>query len=151
MVKLKEDEGDPHNDLEFWQWALKVIQRLGAEGMSSDESVDELNTPRGQDRLYRVRIMVWRKRVEEFLKAIDECRQAENGIFSLRGSMGLKRTRPPNDEPAAWPRSSRPPVECLPFVFYDERWFNEVDANVRMATLHVTAEEFRWAQIYSRN
>lgn len=148
MVQLKDEAGDPHNDLEFWKWALEVIQRLGAEGMSSDESSDESGP--GRNRIYRVRIMVWRKRMEDVLKMVDECRQAENGIFSLRGSTGLTRSRSPPDEPTTWPRSCRPPLEHLPYVFYDEKWFGDVDVNVRMATLHVSAEEFRWAQLYNR-
>lgn len=148
MVELKEDQGDPHADLEFWKWALTVIERLGAEGMSSDESCGEETAT--HERIYRVKIMVWRRRMEDVLKIIDECRHGSNGIFSLRGSTGLKRIRPPTDEPQTWPRSKRPAGEHLPFVFYDEHWFNEVDVGVRVSTLHVTQEEFRWAQLYSR-
>lgn len=147
MVQLKEEQCDPHNDLEFWRWALEVIGRLGAEGTSSDESCDESNT---RERVYKVSIMVWRKRMEDVLKIVDDCRHDQNGIFSLRGSTGLKRIRPPVEEPASWPRSKRPALEHLSYVFYDEKWFSEIDGNVRMATLHVTEEEFRWAQLYSR-
>lgn len=148
MVELKDGQHDPHDDLAFWRWALKVIERLGADGMSSDESCVDQNVT--NDRTYRVKIVVWRKRMEDFLKIIDECRYAGNGIFSLRGSTGSRRIRPPADVPETWPRSKRPPVECLPYVFYNEDWFSEVDENVRMTTLHVTEEEFQWAQLYSR-
>lgn len=115
MVELKADQGDPHDDLEFWKWALEVIRRLGAEGMSSDETANELNS--GHDHIYRVKIMVWRRRMEDVLKIIDGSRHAGNGIFSLCGSTGLHRTRSSPEEPNAWPRSRRPPLESLPYVF----------------------------------
>lgn len=150
MIKLKDDEGDPHEDLELWKWALEVIERLAADGMSSDESGGEESGVSQQDQLYQVKIMVWRRRMEDVLKLIDDCRHSENGIFSLRGYTGLKRKRPPTNAPGNWPVSHRPAMEQLPVVFYDEDWFKAVDINVRMTTLNVSAEQFRWALLHSR-
>lgn len=58
MVLLKEGEGDPQQDLQFWKWVLKVIRKYGAEGMSSDESDDNHNGLR-YEKVYHVKIMVW--------------------------------------------------------------------------------------------
>lgn len=149
MIKLKSDEGDPHQDLRFWEWALTVIQRLQAEGMSSDESADDAVHPGAQ--IYRVKIMIWRRRMEDILQIIDQARHSKNGIYSLSGSTGLTRTRPPVNVPADWPQSTRNPVEALPYIFYDQTWFHRESPDVRAAVLHVTAEEFQWAQVFSRN
>ena len=66
MIELKEGEGDPHKDLHFWRWALKVIKRYEAGGMSSDESDNEAVA--GQAPVYRVKVMVWRRRIDDLLK-----------------------------------------------------------------------------------
>lgn len=79
MVELKEGQGDPHNDLDFWKWAMDVISRLGAEGMSSDESCDE--DSRTHERIYKVSISVWCKHMEDVLKIVDDCRHDQNGVF----------------------------------------------------------------------
>lgn len=145
MVHLKGGEGDPDGDLRFWKWSLDVIQRLKADGMSSDESGGEDQIG---ERIYRVKIMVWRRRIEDLIQHIDRGRR-DVGIYSLRGSTGCKRLRaPPGPYPQDWPETSRNPLESLPYVFYDEDWFQRVSADVRQASLHVTREEFEWFQMY---
>lgn len=146
MIELKEGEGDPDDDLKLWKWALEVLCRLKADGMSSDESGGE---NLGFDRVYRVKIMVWRRRMDDLLQFIDRGRR-DRGIFSLRGSTGETRLRSQHDV-TDWPNSSRDPIPYLPYVFYEEEWFNKVDSERRQATLHVSREEFQWFRVYARN
>lgn len=146
MVKLKEGEGDPQADLEFWRWALKVIRRYGAEGMSSDESSDDFTGERYK-KVYRVKIMVWRHRIEDLLKIIEDARHGDNMLFAHRGSTGVQRTRP-DYEDLNWPESRRDPVAELPYVFYNEDWFSEVATDIRQSVLHVSSEEFRWLRSF---
>jgi hypothetical protein len=151
MVKLLEDEGDPDKDLQFWRFALQVIQRLGMDGMSSDESGGEEQY--GADKIYRVKIMVWRRRMEDILTNVDQARRNGCGLFSLRGAPGIKRIRPPvpgSQDHQDWPSTNRDPLPRLPFIFYDDNWFSQVTPEVRQTTLHVSAEEFAWFSMYSR-
>lgn len=142
MILLKAGEGDLQGDLEFWRWALTVIQRYGHEGMSSEESGDDYQGKEYR-RIYRVKIMVWRRRIDDLLKLIDDARHGDSMLFSLRGSTGVQRLRPDYLDPN-WPRTRRDPVQELPYLFYDEDWFQEVDVDIRLAMLHVSSEEFRW-------
>lgn len=146
MIQLKEGEGDPDKDLHFWKWALEVIKRLKAEGMSSDESGGE---NLGVERVYRVKIVVWRRRMEDILELVDRGRR-DRGIFSLCGSTGVTRLRCPAGS-TDWPKSTRDVAESLPYIFYDEDWFTSVGTAARQATLHVSREEFKWFRLYSSN
>lgn len=156
MVELKGDATNIHSDLVFWKWALGVIKRLGSEGMSSEESDHDALS---DQKIYRIKIVAWRKRIDSLLADIDSVRGADNHIFSSRGSLGVKKVRPPPEEyfdtttacprsDSAWPVTSRDPMAQLPYVFYDDRWFRQVDSEIRQATLQVSAEEFQWFQLY---
>lgn len=148
-MKLHENQGNTADDLKFWKWALKIIQRYGAGGMSSDESDSGAQQLNGPNVVYRVKILAWRKRIDDLLDTINGTRHAGTAIFSLQGSTGIKRSRPSSDQSSgSWPESRRPPKRYLPYCFYDEDWFNEVAPEVRQATLHCTAEEFIWIQSF---
>lgn len=147
MIILKEGEGDPQDDLEFWKWALSVIRRYGADGMSSEESEDDFSGQR-YERKYRVKVMVWRRRVDDLLKIIDDSRRGDNLIFSRRGFTGVTRNRPEYGD-SDWPRSGRDAVAELPYVFYDEDWFSEIAPDIRQAMLYVTDEEFKWLRVFT--
>jgi len=150
MVELKDASKDQDQDLLFWKWALEVICRLGTEGMSSDESKGGHQT--GTETVCRVKIMVWRRHMDDLLQYIDRARRADTGIFTLRGSTGLRHIRPPlSNIPEGWPVSSRDAVECLPYIFYSEDWFQSAGEDARQAVLHVSQDEFEWFQLFAAN
>lgn len=115
--------------------------------MSSDKSDCEESVA-GQ-KVFRVKIMVWRRRMEELLNQIDDLRHSDAGLFTQRGSTGIKRLRPDYGNPE-WPRSERGPGQYLPYSLYDSDWFSQVAPEVRQTTLHVSAKEFAWLQTWNR-
>ena len=125
---------------------IECCLNLDPVRLSSEESGDDYTGDKYR-RIYRVKIMVWRRRIEDLLRIIDGARHGDNLLFSLRGFTGVDRIRPDYSDPD-WPRSRRSPMEELPYVLYDEDWFEEVDIDIRMATLHVSAEEFKWLRSF---
>jgi hypothetical protein len=97
--------------------------------------------------VFRVKIMVWRRYMEDLLHQIDEVRHSDTGIFSLRGSTGVKRIRPEYGS-KDWPRSYREPPQNLPYSLFNSNWFHQVEPAIRQATLHVTPEEFTWLKTF---
>lgn len=145
MIDLGEQQQMNEDGLQYWQWALKIIKRYGHEGMSSDESDSAIQTPNKPDSVYRVKAMPWRRRIEDLLGIIDGVRHNDAGIFSLQGSTGIQRTRPNYDNlPERWPQTSRRVPKRLPFSFYHEPWFNEIDIKVRQANVQSTGEQIKW-------
>ena len=143
MIEMKAGEGNPHGDLHLWNWVLSVIQRYGVDSMSSEESEPDYLV-KGQT-AFRVKIVVWRRRIDDLLQTIDGARHDDPTLFSMRGSRGGLRIRPDYKNPKKdWPKSKRDPVKFLPYYFYDEEWFKEIDPEICQATLHTTAEEFDW-------
>jgi hypothetical protein len=144
MVDLLKEDCTRPADHRFWTWALSILKRYGADSMSSEESgVDDRLGRRGT--ILRVKIMPWRRQIENLIEVIESTKQTDRRLFCNRGPPPMDRIRPDhNSLPSNWPRTSRAPVENLPFVFYDEKWFNSVSPEVRRTTLHATSEEFNW-------
>ena len=53
-------------DLHIWQWLENLIEYLGSNGMSSED------TDIGIDRKYRVKILLWRHNMDQYLELIDK-------------------------------------------------------------------------------
>jgi hypothetical protein len=69
MIVVKSKEKGEKGDLAVWKWLLDLIKWYGAGGMSSDESSVE-----GMQTVYRVKILVWRCNIDEYLRLIDNQR-----------------------------------------------------------------------------
>jgi hypothetical protein len=67
MVQLKREEGA--TDVAAWKWMEQLLQYLGEDGMSSDESdvEGELDTT-----VFRVKTMLWRCNIDRELDIIDK-------------------------------------------------------------------------------
>ena len=59
MIRATED------DRHIWQWLEQLLRWLGTEGMSSED------TDIGIDRKYRVKMVIWRRNMDEYLEMID--------------------------------------------------------------------------------
>ncbi|KAG1769698.1 hypothetical protein EV702DRAFT_935060, partial [Suillus placidus] len=72
---LKKDETD--KDLPTWQWLQRLIETLGDNGMSSEES----NVENDVEMVLLVKDMPWRREVERELNIIDHQRVFDDEIF----------------------------------------------------------------------
>ena len=74
------------NDANIWRWLADILEQLGADGMSSDESgiEDEIEI------IYNTKAMPWRKDLETELQIIDDQRLVDMDIFTPRGSKPVK-------------------------------------------------------------
>lgn len=90
MIKLK--AATAASDLAIWRWLGTVVEKLGTDGMSSDESSTE-----GVETVYRVKKMAWRREIEASLDIIDRERRLNSDIFPPQGSVPTKRIRGDNN------------------------------------------------------
>jgi hypothetical protein len=138
MLSIKAAE--KAQDVEIWKWLRELMNRLGEDGMSSEESGVE-DGPNGPHNVYRVKKLKWRRDIEQELSIIDKLR-FKSGIFTERGAQPVTRIRTDNnptsdrDAPKGWPRS-----------LYDSNWFNEKDEEYRLLTLHVSEEDFKYMKV----
>jgi hypothetical protein len=135
MIQLKGDEGA--EDVPLWEWLHEVLERLGADGMSSEESAVE-----GLETVFRVKILDWRRDMTKELNIIDEQRLLDSDLFSARGSKPGTRVRRSDNA-----RSGRDPVPRLPRCFYDQAWLEQQSDNYRRMTLCISEKQFRWFQL----
>jgi hypothetical protein len=133
MIILKEGE----DDLPLWEWLQSVLQNLGSDGMSSEESGVE-----GIETVYRVKILEWRRNMERELDIVDKQRLLDSDLFSPRGSKPVTRIRSPDNV-----ASSRGPVPGLPRSFYDKKWLDRQSDNYRRMTLCVSQQQFKWFKL----
>jgi hypothetical protein len=88
-------------NVDTWKWLKKLVETLGSDGMSSEESVVE-----GQlQKSYRTKILPWRRDVNKALSMIDDARWAPSSGFAPQGSKPVPRERHPSG-----PISMRPLV-----------------------------------------
>ena len=77
--KIATDKGE---HLRIWKWLRQVIQGLGHDGMSSEESDVEDD----MDTILRVKTLPWRRNLEKELTLIDSLRVQDPGNYSRCGS-----------------------------------------------------------------
>jgi hypothetical protein len=140
--KIEEDDRD--KDLEAWRWLRDIIERLGVNGMSSEESDVETNAEGLERVVYNVKLLVWRRDIEEELEIIDKCCQyaKANGT---RGTTPHERRRRARNR-----QSNRDPVPGLPEILYDKEWLQKQSRQYRELTLRVSKEEFQWLKLKKR-
>ncbi|TFK53478.1 hypothetical protein OE88DRAFT_1643222 [Heliocybe sulcata] len=114
-IDLKQEKGE--SDVAVWQYLQNLVEELGVDGTSSDDT-DTEDTVTGV-KSFRVRRMPWRRDMESEMKLIDSQRFAE-GVSDNRGSAPALRTRgkPHNS-------SHRKAAVGLPVIFYDSEWLND--------------------------
>jgi hypothetical protein len=103
---------------ERWDFLFTVVNSLGIEGMSSDESEVDQD---GQ-KAYRVKKRAWRpKKIEMLLRRVDKDRNTRNAYGNDRqGNIHRTRKRP------AFKDSTRKAIPGLPLNFYDPNWYRKL-------------------------
>lgn len=115
---------------ENWAFMYDVVETLGLDGMSSDESEPEENGTRRPYKKVRVKTRVWRsKTLESYLKLIDRERNFKNALGNdPAGTKPTIRVRPAHNF-----SSTRFIPPHLPRNFYDNDWYNGLTAKLRAA------------------
>jgi hypothetical protein len=131
---IKHKEANKASDLASWKWLSAVVDRLGTDGMSSDDSSME-----GVETVYRVKNMAWRRDINRYLDIIDDERKENSDIYCPQGAKPIKRIRGHRN-----PVSTRAPVQELPRTFYDDDWYGLDSEEHRLLTLNVSEEAFTW-------
>ena len=139
IIELKRASNS--GDLKVWEWLFRVLEYLGVDGMSSEESSVENNRV-----VYRVKIMAWRRDITDCLNMIDKQRHLIPGLFSNSGSKGVAKQRGGGP---GFLVLDRAPVLKLPRAFYDDAWFNSIDER-RQLTLKVSKERFEWLKVHAQ-
>jgi hypothetical protein len=103
------------DDQAVWAYLHSLVETLGKDGMSSDESEHE----DGDVQVFRLKKMSWRADVSHEMHIIDQQRLAGAANFTPRGSKPAKRFRNTNRE------SSRKAIEGLPRALYNSLWLND--------------------------
>jgi len=81
VITVKAADNDKDGDLYIWQWLLGLLQQYGSDGMSSDETdTDASGTT------YRIKILVWRRNVDEYVQMIDNEKKLSADIFPGSGA-----------------------------------------------------------------
>jgi hypothetical protein len=135
-----------NDDLRVWNMARNIILRLGTGGMSSEDSCEE-----DGEVVYRVKIMVWRRRMEQLLRLIDRQRIDDSSMYTPRGSKGVKRLRIPEgtlESDWQW-KTRRIHQEGLPEILYDPDWLQNIMGDRALLSFTVSREEFQFFDILS--
>ena len=109
-----------------------MLDRLGPQGMSSDESDVEDGYPGA-----RVKTLPWRRDIHEYLDFIDRHR-FDGTVYSNRGPKPMPRTR------RKYVESSRTAVTGLPRSFYDQNWLRRGGIEQATVTAQLSEDYFEW-------
>lgn len=132
----------PDNDTRLlaWKWLDSLLELLGRDGMSSDESVDE--NGRHTEAIFRVKVMPWRSEMGEQLDFIDRERLQDEAILDGRGSKPIKRVRAADN-----PTTTRKVPMGKPKSIYNKDWYNGLEKRYKQFTLKVSNQEFEWVTL----
>ena len=108
---------------EVWKWLFMLVETLGRDGASSDESEPEDESAVSGMKVCRVKIRRWRaKWLDRFLTMIDLDRNVQNAYGNYRsGNRPRRRVRP-----GVKISADRWVPPGLPINFYDADWYSSL-------------------------
>lgn len=144
-IEQHEEPGDSP-DVQRLLFMRDVLERLGKNGMSSDESdEDDDGHP-----LFRVNYLYWRRDITSWLDRIDEDNRHldTNPYVAHAGAQPVRRLRR-DGEDSIENASQRKPVRMLPICLYDADWYARQGVTDELRRLNVRAsdEEFLWLDV----
>lgn len=132
---------EDNDELLAWKFLNSLLEELGPDGMSSDESTDEHNVR--HPGTVCVKVMPWRRDVAHYMDLVDYERNADGKLRDRRGAVPIKRYRNPE-----YLKSLRSPPLGLPEVIYDREWFEGLgdrDHKFKLAALG----GFNWRELHA--
>ncbi|KAG1879001.1 hypothetical protein F4604DRAFT_1679861 [Suillus subluteus] len=119
---LSDRKATGKEDLPVWVYLHSIVETLDKDGMSSDESENEVcEVP-----VFRLKTMPWRADFSHEMQIIDEQR-AGAAVFTPRGSKPAKRLH------LAKRGSIRPAVVGLPCAFYNPLWLSDQRPPIKLS------------------
>lgn len=137
MVDLKREEDA--EDLAIWEWLHGLLDGLGEDGMSSEESDIDMRT--GME-VYYAKAMTWRKNVDREMRLIDGQRLKDKQLYSRKGANPVQRIR--NNTKG---ETRRQAARGLPKSFYDKKWLT-AQSQASHRDLDISKKKFQWMTIY---
>jgi hypothetical protein len=132
-VDCKEQEVAP--DTRYWKWLKTVLEKLGEEGMSSEDS----ENGDGFETTYHPRILPWRRSMDYELQLVDYEHRRVMKTVARRGAKPAPRKRRAESRV-----STRDPVCGLPVALYNEEWLAKQTDLYIERTLQLSEENFKW-------
>ena len=120
-----------------WKWLKSLIETLGHDGMSSEDSMDESDL----EVTYRLKILEWRRNIDHELKILDGEYLRYRKAKSHRGQKPAPRRRQGNKV------STREPVCGLPLNLYNETWLVMKTDEYMERTLKISEKPFKWREL----
>ena len=128
-----------------WRWLQNVVETLGRDGTSSDESEGE---PEDPGRVFTTKKMTWRRNMTKELTILDKERFQDKFIFRQKGSKPTPRIRR-----ADGPETVRSAPHGLPRQFYDDDWYDALpmEAKRKLECFTSTTQDFVWLDIVAES
>ena len=136
IIDIKVEE--QANDEAVWRWLHTVVEKLGEDGMSSDESDTDARTGLP---IYRVKNMKWRRKMAHELEMVDKLRLQDRHIYSQKGAKPTARFRDDRNS-----ESQRVAPKGLPKRMYSSAWLEGLTPQTRRK-LMVSDEDFAWLNL----
>jgi hypothetical protein len=130
-IKVEEQASDEA----IWRWLSTVVEKLGEDGMSSDES--DTDTRTGLP-IYCVKNMKWRRKMAYELDMVDKLRLQDRDIYSRKGAKPTVRFWDDRNS-----ESQRVAPKALPKGMYSSPWLQGLTPQTRRK-LMVSDEDFAW-------
>ncbi|KAL4064026.1 hypothetical protein J3A83DRAFT_4191425 [Scleroderma citrinum] len=124
---LRIEQGDAEGVV--WKWLSNMVMKLGADGMSSEESDEEDLTP-----MFHIKRMPWRWELSHELHIIDS---------QLTDNMSLGPKYAKHIRDLSSPLSSHKAVKGLPKSFYDTDWLTHqpgITSNSPFPWMNITSQ-----------
>jgi len=136
VIDVKLEEGA--TDVPIWRWLRELVEKLGEDGMSSDESDTYQRTGLPT---YRVKHLRWRRKMDNELNMVDKLRVVDKDLYSRRGAKPIPRFRDDRNSD-----SCRSAPKGRPRRLYDSQWLQEQTPRERRGLL-IPDENFPWLQL----
>ncbi|TDL13165.1 hypothetical protein BD410DRAFT_847262 [Rickenella mellea] len=127
---------DNADDAGNWRWLKMMIEHLGRDGMSSDESEIEGDT----EAAFYPRALPWRREMESELQLLDSEYLKRARARTKRGAKHIQRKRGIRKLV-----SKRDPAGGLPLCLYDDDWL--VSQTKRAVHSLAPTTEFKWRDL----
>jgi hypothetical protein len=126
-------------DLAAWNWIGSLLEILGPDGMSSDESDADAHGP-----ILVAKKVPWRRDCEQFMEILDDER-TNGGLFKKCGQLPERRVRrlDAND-------SDRKVPKGLPEALYKPEWVQSLDKK-RKSLIYQPSKKLFEFKYYRRN
>ena len=135
-IELKKEQN--LDDIGIWEWLLSLLEVLGEDGMSLEESDIDMQT---EMEVYYCKKMPWRRNIDQEMALIDKERFQDKKVHSRRGAKPVTRVR--NGERG---NTRQPAATGLPQSFYEKEWLT-AQSYVNCHDLGISQKRFKWLVI----